>query len=111
MRLRHTSIRLRMLLLVLVPLLTLILVYGYAVAGQLSTAVGLANAGQISGTTITPVTDAMMALNVERTGAVQYLATRSGQALRALQQDEASTGRRFELVETITRSGPVTANA
>jgi signal transduction histidine kinase len=111
MRLRHTSIRLRMLLLILVPLLTLILVYGYAVAGQLSTAVGLANAGQISGTTITPVTDAMMALNVERTAAVQYLATRSGQALRALQQDEASTGRRFELVETITRSGPVTANA
>ncbi len=111
MRLRHTSIRLRMLLLILVPLLTLILVYGYAVAGQLSTAVGLANAGQISGTTITPVTDAMMALSAERSGAVQYLAAHSGQALHALQQDEATTDRRFELVETITRSGPVTANA
>ena len=111
MRLRHTSIRLRMLLLVLVPLLTLILVYSYAVAGQVSTAVGLANAGQISGTTITPVTDAMMALSAERDGAVQYLAARSGPALGALQRDEAATDRRFQVVKTITKSGPVTANA
>ena len=111
MRLRHTSIRLRMLLLVLVPLLTLILVYAYAVAGQVSTAVGLANAGQISGTTITPVTDAMMALSAERSAAVQYLAAPSGQALGALRQDEAATDRRFQVVKTITKSGPVTANA
>jgi signal transduction histidine kinase len=111
MRLRHTSIRLRMILLVLVPMLALVLVYGYAVAGQVSTAVGLANAGKISGTTITPVTDTMMALNSERTAAVQYLASGSGQAMGAYQEDEAATDAQFRVVKTITRSGPVTANA
>src|SRR5215468_1425873 len=111
MRLRHTSIRLRMLLLVLVPLTALILVYAYSVAGQVSTAVGLANAGKISGTTITPITDALVALNGERSGAVLYLASHSSQAIGALQQDEASTDRQFQVVKTITKSGRVTANA
>jgi signal transduction histidine kinase len=111
MRLRHKSIRLRMLLLVLVPLAALISVYGYAVAGQISTAVGLANAGKISGTTITPITHAMVALNAERSGAVQYLASRSSQATAAFQQAEAATDRQFRIVKTITKSGPVTANA
>jgi signal transduction histidine kinase len=116
MRLRHTSIRLRMLLLVMVPLLALILVYGYAVAGQVSTAVGLANAGKISGTTITPVTDTMTALNAERTSAMEYLASgpnqaASAQALAAFQHDETATDKQFGLVKTVTSSGPVVSNA
>jgi signal transduction histidine kinase len=111
MRLRHTSIRQRMLLLVLVPLTALVLVYGYAVAGQVSTARGLANAGQISGTTITPVTDALTALNAERTGAVLYLASRSPRALAAFQAEAAAANHEFRLVKSITKSGPVTANA
>jgi signal transduction histidine kinase len=111
MRLRHTSIRLRMILVVLVPLLALILVYGYAVAGQVSTARGLANAGKISGTTITPVTDAMMSLNAERAAAAQYLTSRSSQALAAYKLDQAATDKQFLVVKTVTKSGPVTANA
>jgi len=111
MRLRHKSIRLRMLLLVLVPLLALILVYAYAVAGQLSTAVGLANAGKVSGTTITPMSDALVALNAERSTAVQYLVSPSSQASAAYQRDETATNRAFRVVETVTKSGPVTANA
>src|SRR5215472_8517056 len=111
MRLRHTSIRRRMLLLVLVPLTALVFVYAYAVAGQVSTAVGLANAGKISGTTIRPITDATIALNAERSGAVQDLASRSDQATGAFQQDEVATDRQFRIVKTITKSGPVTANA
>ncbi len=111
MSLRHTSIRTRMFLLVSVPLLALIGVYAYAVAGQFGTAVGLANAGKVSGTTITPVSDAMVALNTERSGAVMYLVTRSSQAAAAYQQDQAATDRQFRTVDTITRSGPVTANA
>jgi signal transduction histidine kinase len=111
MSLRPTSIRVRMFLLVSVPLLALIAVYAYAVAGQFGTAVGLANAGKVSGTTITPVSDAMVALNAERTGAVIYLATRSGQAAAAFRRDEAATDQRFHAVETVTRSGPVVANA
>jgi signal transduction histidine kinase len=111
MRLRHTSIRLRMILLVSVPLAALVLVYGYSVAGQFSTARGLANAGKISGTTITPVTDAMMALNAERAAAAQYLSSHSSQALAAYQQDQAATDKQFQIVKTVTKSGPVTANA
>src|ERR1700729_2351479 len=111
MTLRHTSIRTRMFLLVSVPLLALIAVHAYAVAGQLGTAVGLANAGKVSGTTITPVSDAIVALNTERSGAVLYLATRSGPAGAAYRQDQAATDRAFRVLETITASGPVTANA
>ena len=111
MSLRHPSIRIRMLLLVSVPLLALIGVYAYAVVGQFGTAVGLANAGKVSGTTIAPVSGAMVALNTERSGAVLYLATRSSQAMAALRQDEAATDRQFRIVETVTGSGPVTANA
>jgi signal transduction histidine kinase len=111
MTLRHTSIRTRIFLLVLVPLLALILVYGYAVAGQVSTAVGLANAGKISGTTITPVTDTMTALNAERTSAVQYLASNSATAEAAFHQDETATDKQFRVVKTVTSSGPVVSNA
>ncbi len=111
MSFRPTSIRARMFLLVSVPLLALIGVYAYAVAGQFGTAVGLANAGKVSGTTITPVSDAMVALNAERSGAVMYLATRSSQAAAAYRRDEAATDQRFHAVETVTRSGPVVANA
>jgi signal transduction histidine kinase len=111
MSLRHTSIRVRMILLVLVPLLALIGIYAYAVVGQVSTAVGLANAGKISGTTITPVSNAMVALNAERSGAVGYLVSRSGPALASFQQEQAATDRQFRVLATITRSGPVTSNA
>jgi signal transduction histidine kinase len=111
MSLRHTSIRLRMFLLVSVPLLALIGVYAYAVVGQLGTAVGLANAGKVSGTTITPVSNAMIALNAERSAATGYLATHSSRVMSVYRQDEAATGRQFRILETVTRSGPVTANA
>jgi len=111
MRLRHTSIRLRMFLLVSVPLLALIGVYAYAVAGQFGTAVGLANAGKVTGTTITPLTETMAALNAERSGSVGYLLTGSSQAMSAYQQDGAVTDSAFRALATVTTSGPVTANA
>jgi signal transduction histidine kinase len=111
MTLRHTSIRTRMFLLVSVPLLALIAIYAYAVGGQFGTAVGLANAGKVSGTTIKPVSDALVALNAERSGAVLYLATKSSQAAAAYRHEQAATDRQFRSVETITGLGPVTANA
>lgn len=111
MSLRRTSIRLRMFLLVSVPLLALIGVYAFAVADQLGTAVGLANAGKVSGTTITPVSDALIALDAERSGATSYLVSQSSPAGSAYRQAEAATDRKFRVVETVTRSGPVTANA
>jgi signal transduction histidine kinase len=111
MRQRRASIRTRMVLLVLVPLVALIAIYSYAVVGQFGTAVGLANASKVGGATITPVAGAEVALSAERTAAVVYLATRSSQALTAFQRDEAATDHEFRVVETITKSGPVATGA
>ena len=48
MRLRRNSIRVRVFLLVLIPLFALIGVYTYAAVGQIGTAVGLSNAGKVA---------------------------------------------------------------
>ena len=111
MRLRHTSIRRRVFLLVLVPLVATIAIYSYAVADQFSTAVGLANAGKVSGATIDPVRQAAEALVAERDAAVLYLVIPSSQDMAALQKQEAVTDAAVKVVKGVNRSGPVVANA
>jgi hypothetical protein len=111
MRLRRTSIRVRVFMLVLVPLLALIGVYSFAVAGQLSTAVGLSNAGKVAAATITPMSSVLVGLNTERSLAVAYLGTRSGSFLTEYQAQAAATDKAVKVLEDISGSGPVTANA
>ena len=111
MRLRHTSIRLRVFLLVLVPLVATIGIYGYAVASQYSTAVGLSNAGKVSGATIDPVSKAAHALVAERDAAVLYLVIPSGQDMAALHKQEAVTDAAARVVKGVSRSGPVVARS
>jgi signal transduction histidine kinase len=111
MRLRHTSIRTRVFLLVLVPLVATIGIYGYAVANQFSTAVGLSNAGKVSGATIDPVSQSAQALVAERDAAVLYLVAPNSQDLAALQKQEAVTNVAARVVTSVSKSGPVTANA
>jgi len=111
MRLRRTSIRVRVFLLVLIPLLALIGVYGFAVGGQLGTAVGLSNAGKVAGATITPTSKLLVALNAERSLAVGYLGTGSGSLLTEYQAQAAATDQALRVLEDISGSGPVTANA
>src|SRR5215475_13772169 len=111
MRLRHTSIRRRVFLLVLVPLVATIGIYSYAVADQFSTAVGLANAGKVSGATIDPVRQAAEALVAERDAAVLYLVIPSSQDMAALKKQEAVTDAAARVVKGVSRSGPVVANA
>src|SRR5215469_9093096 len=111
MRLRHKSIRFRVFLLVLVPLVATIGIYGYAVVGQFGTAVGLANAGKVSGATIDPISKAAQALAAERDAAVYYLVVPSNQAMAALQKQEAVTDKAAKIVKGVSRSGPVVANA
>jgi signal transduction histidine kinase len=111
MVLRHTSIRIRVFLLVLVPLLALIGIYTYAVAGEIGTAVGLSNAGKVSGATITPLSKVMVALNAERSLAVGYLDTRSSRLMAEYQGQGRATDQALRVVESISGSGPVTANA
>jgi len=109
--LRHTSIRTRVFLLVLVPLVATIGIYGYAVAGQFGTAVGLSNAGKVSGATIDPISKASQALAAERDAAVYYLVVPSDQARAALRKQEALTDKADRVVRGVSRSGPVVANA
>ena len=111
MALRHTSIRVRVFLLILVPLLALTGIYSYAVAGEIGTAVGLSNAGKVSGATITPLSKLTVALNAERSLAVGYLDTRSSRLLTKYQGQQRATGQALRVVENISASGPVTANA
>ena len=111
MRLRHTSIRVRVFLLVLVPLVATIGIYGYAVVGQFGTAVGLANAGKVSGATIDPISTAAQALVAERDAAVLYLVIPSRQDMAGLQKQEAVTDAAARGVKGVSRSGPVVANA
>jgi len=111
LRLRHPSIRVRVFLLVLVPLAATIGIYGYAAVGQYSTAVGLANAGKVSGATIDPISKAAQALAAERDAAVYYLVIPSDQARAALQKQEAVTDKAARNVTGISHSGPVVANA
>ena len=111
MALRRTSIRVRVFLLVLVPLLALTGIYAYAVAGEAGTAVGLSNAGKISGATITPVSKEMAALNAERSLAVGYLDTGSSRLMAEYREQASATDRALRVIESISASGPVTANA
>jgi signal transduction histidine kinase len=111
MRLRHTSIRVRVFLLVLIPLLATIGIYTYAVADQFGTAVGLANAGKVSGATIRPLSATLLAMSAERDAAVRYLVAPSSQAMAALQQQEAATDKAARVAEGVSKSGLVVANA
>jgi signal transduction histidine kinase len=111
MRLRHTSIRVRVFLLVLIPLLATIGIYAYAVGGELGTAVGLANAGKVSGATISPLSATLQALSAERDAAVLYLVAPSSQDMAALQHEEAVTNKAARVADGVSKSGPVVANA
>jgi len=111
MRLPRPSVRWAVFLLVLVPLLAAVATYAYAVAGQFGTAVGLANAGKVSGATVRPVSAMVAALSAERNVAVRYILFPSAEAFRSLRRQEAATDRAIEVVKGISQSGPVTANA
>ena len=111
MRLRRNSIRVRVFLLVLTPLFALIGVYTYAAVGQIGTAVGLSNAGKVAGATITPLSKLLVTLNAERSLAVGYLGTGSGRLMAGYRAEAAATDQALRVVEDISASGPVTANA
>lgn len=111
MRLRRNSIRVRVFLLVLIPLFALIGVYTYAAVGQIGTAVGLSNAGKVAGATITPLSKLLVTLNAERSLAVGYLGTGSATLMSEYRAQGAATDQALRVVEDISASGPVTANA
>jgi len=111
MRLRHTSIRVRVFLLVLIPLVATVGIYAYAVADQFGTAVGLADAGKVSGATIKPLSATLLAMSAERDAAVRYLVAPSSQAMAGLRQREAATDKVARVAKGVSKSALVVTNA
>jgi signal transduction histidine kinase len=111
MGLRHRSIRLRVILLVLIPLASLIGVYSYATTTTVRTAVDLVRAGTVANVTVTPTSGFVKAIDAERNLAVTYLVNPTGPALTKLGKQEALTTRALKAFEGVSMSGPIAANA
>jgi signal transduction histidine kinase len=111
MGLRHKSIRLRVLLLILVPLLSLAAVYSYATTNSVKTALDLTHAGTVANDTVTPDGNVMKALAAERSNAVLLAAAPNPKTLAALGKDETATDTAVRTFEHVTSEGPIAANA
>src|SRR5450755_104694 len=111
MGLRHKSIRFRVLLLVLIPLVSLIGVYSYAAAGSTRTAIDLARAGTIVDVTAKPTGNLMKQLDAERSLAVAYLVNPTSQGLTKFNEQQALTNAALKAFGGVSRSGPIAANA
>jgi signal transduction histidine kinase len=93
MGLRHRSIRLRIFLLVAVPILSLVGLYAFAAAITASDALNLAQSRTLKDTVGTPVGNLEAQIDLERIQAVDYLAAPVPSSLAALHAQEASTER------------------
>jgi signal transduction histidine kinase len=93
MGLRHRSIRLRIVLLVAVPILSLIGLYAFAATITASDALNLARSRTLKDTIGTPVGNLETQIDLERIQAVNYLADPTPPNLAALHAQEAKTER------------------
>jgi signal transduction histidine kinase len=91
MGLRRRSIRLRIILLVAIPILSLIGLYAFAATITASDAVNLARAKALKADTGTPTGNLESAIDAERLLAVIYLAAPAPQNLAALKAQEQKT--------------------
>jgi signal transduction histidine kinase len=111
MGLRHRSIRLRVILLVLIPLVSLIGVYSYATTTTVRTAVALVRAGTVANVTVTPTTALVKQIDAERTLAVLYLVNPTNPALAKLNKQETLTNAALKRFEGVDMSGPLETNS
>jgi signal transduction histidine kinase len=111
MGLRHRSIRLRVILLVLIPVLSLIGVYAFAATITVNATVNLARAKSVETVTALPAGNLQTQLDVERSLALRYLANPTGPALTGLKLQEAKTSRAVKVFDGTNMSGSLTANA
>jgi signal transduction histidine kinase len=91
MRLRSLSIRLRILLLVAIPILSLIGVYAFAATSTASDAINLARSRTLKDTIGTPTGNLESAIGLERLLAVAYLAAPIPSNLATLRAQETKT--------------------
>ena len=111
MGLRHKSIRLRVLLLVMIPILSLIGVYAFAATTTVSAAVSLARAKTVKNVIAAPAGALQTQLDKERGLALQYLAAKTQRALGQFTSQVPATNRAVRAFETQEMSGALAANA
>jgi anti-sigma regulatory factor (Ser/Thr protein kinase) len=104
--LRRRSMRMRIIVLVLVPVVALIGLYAVALSLTLSSFLSLKQAADVRNEVTTPVTNVQLQLSTERGLALQYLAdpTHAG-LLRMLSQEPATDATIRTYLDTATKTG------
>src|SRR5450755_1063980 len=111
MGLRLKSIRQRILLLVLVPVLSLVGLYIFATSITAAAAINLARSDTLKNATGVPVGAFLSAVDAERPLAMIYLSSPTGTNLAALRAQEARTSRVTVALRAALTSGGTTGNA
>ena len=111
MGLHRRSIRLRIFLLVLIPILSLIGLYAFVVSITASDAINLARSKTVKNTIGLPTGQVEAQIDAERLIAVVYLAVPNPLTLGALHAQEVKTGRALSAFGTVVRSGATMGSA
>ena len=111
MGMRHRSIRLRVFLLVAIPILFLTGLYAFVADLTVGNAVSLARSRTVRNVIATPTTNLQVALNTERGLAVVYLAKPSPQLLGELNALELKTNAALQAFKNTVASQQITGNA
>jgi len=111
MRWRLRSVRTRILLLVLVPVLSLIGIYAFAVSITAKDAVSLARANTVKSTLGDPAGAFLAQVGIERMLAIVYMSAPSGANLAKLELQETKTNAATAGLRTALTSGSIQDNA
>jgi hypothetical protein len=111
MRWRLRSVRTRILLLILVPVLSLVGVYAFAVSITARDAVSLSKANTVKSTTGNPTGAFLAQVGIERMLAVVYMSAPSGANLAKLELQETKTNAATAGLRTALTSSAVQDNA
>src|SRR6266516_2014653 len=111
MRWRLRSVRTRILLLVLVPVLSLIGIYAFAVSITARDAVSLAKANTVKSTLGNPAGAFLAQVGIERMLAIVYMSAPSGANLAKLELQETKTNAATAALRTALTSSSVQDNA
>ncbi len=111
MRWRLRSVRTRILLLVLVPVLSLVGIYAFALSTTARDAVNLAKANTVKNTVGNPVAAFMAQVTTERTLAILYMSAPTGANLARLELQETKTNTVITNLRSTLTSSTTSANA
>jgi len=111
MRWRLRSVRTRILLLVLVPVLSLVGIYAFAIGTTARDAVNLAKANTVKNTVGDPIAAFMAQLGTERMLAIGYMSDTTGANLAKLELQETKTNTAIANMRSALTSSATTSNA